>query len=448
MYAVVASVTLAHAGGRRTLEPVALRKKPGEREAVVARLPAGAEVTVLAIDGRWLRVRAGGAEGYVARTTVSAPEDADADAAAQVGQWSAGRRKGGRVVGELFVDVVVDRAALRAEPRPDAAAIAALARGARLTVVDAASDPAWIRARDPAGHDGWIGRAEIDNGASAVVVTGVDLRGSERSETGGRGPPPLRGIDQPRDDRGTRTAVRPLALRADLAIGYRALGMDLTSNAEGGLTNYVADASAVAATLDADAVLRLRGAWLAGADARVSASDSSPGLDYPGPTAPAGKIPFRTFAADAGVRLGRRLQRAFEVAPRVGLHYDAFITRSVANAGMLPRERLLGATLGARADIAPERSRFAVTARFDALVVGGRAQTAGLQDGTSSAAHALWGGLSLRYAVGHGLAAFGGYDFGRATTEWSGMSARQPGVTRTRRVDTAQLVQLGISAEL
>src|SRR5882672_1045836 len=171
VYAVVASVTLAHAGGRRTLEAVALRKKPGEREAVVARLPAGAEVTVLAIDGRWLRVRAGGVEGYLARTTVSSPEDADA--AAQVGQWSAGRREGGRVVGELFIDVVVDRAALRAEPRPDAAAIAALARGARLTVVDAASDPAWIRARDPAGHDGWIGRAEIDNGASGVVVTGV-----------------------------------------------------------------------------------------------------------------------------------------------------------------------------------------------------------------------------------------------------------------------------------
>lgn len=438
-YAVVASVTLAHAGARRTLEAVALRKKPGEKEAVVARLPAGAEVTVLAIDGRWLRVRAGGVEGYLARTTVSAPEnaDVDADAVAQSGAWSAGRRAGGRMVGDLFIDVVVDRAALRAEPRSDAAAVAALGRGARLTVIDAASDPAWIRARDPAGHDGWIGRAEIDNGASAVVVTGA--------VTGGD----LRGVDRsPRDDRRAAAASGPLALRADLGIGFRALGMDLTSNAEGGLTNYVVDAGAMAATLDADAVLRLGGAWLAGADARVSASDSSPGIDYPGPTAPAGKIPFTTFATDAGARFGARLHRAFDVALRAGVHYDAFLPRSVANAGMLPRERLLGATLGARVDIAPERSRFAVTARFDALVLGGRAQTAGLQDGTSSTAHALWGGLTLRHPLGHRLAAFGGYDLGRATTEWSGMSARQPGVTRTHRVDTAQLVQLGISAEL
>jgi hypothetical protein len=54
----------------------------------------------------------------------------------------------------------------------------------------------------------------------------------------------------------------------------------------------------------------------------------------------------------------------------------------------------------------------------------------------------------MRYALWHRIAVFGGYDFSRASTEWSGMSVRQPGVTRTRRVDTAQLVQLGISTAL
>lgn len=60
----------------------------------------------------------------------------------------------------------------------------------------------------------------------------------------------------------------------------RVIGMDRTSNVEGGLSDYTADAGAMAATLDADAVPRLGGAWLAGADVRVSASDSSSGLDY------------------------------------------------------------------------------------------------------------------------------------------------------------------------
>jgi len=418
----------AHAGPRRTLEAVALRKRPGEKEPVVARLAAGAEVTVLAIEGRWLRVRAGGVEGYLTRTTVSAPDPADA---APGGQWSAARKVDGRLVGDLYLDVVAATAALRAQPRGDAAQLAALPRGARLTVVDAAGDPAWIRARDAAGHDGWIARGEVDNGASGVVVTGVDLRGVAS-----------------RDAPAAAAPARPLAVRADLGIGFRALGMDLTSNADGGLANYALDAGAVAATLDVDAVLRLGGALFAAGDARISASESSPGIDYPGPTAPAGKIPFHTVAADAGVRIGARLHRVFDVALRAGGHYDAFLAASVRNAGMLPRERLLGATLGARVDIAPEASRFTITARFDALVIGARQQTPGLEDGPSSTARALWGGLAMRYALGHRFAGFAGYEFERATTEWTGMSTRQPGATRTRRIDTAQLFQIGISTEL
>jgi SH3-like domain-containing protein len=431
MYLAVA-VTLAHAGTRRTLEAVALRKKPGEKEAVVARLAPGTQVTVLGIDGRWLRVRAGGVEGYLTRTTVSEPDPEDAT---PTGQWSAGRRALGATSNELFVEVVAVGAALRAEPRADAATRGALARGARLAVVDAASDPAWIHARDPAGRDGWVARTEIDNGASSVVVTGVDLRG----------------IGLSRDERAPPAAPSRLAVRAELGIGFRALGMDLTSNAEGGLASYVLDADAVAATLDVDVAIRPGRAFVA-ADARVSVTDSSPGIDYPGPTSPAGRIAFHTFATDAGVRVGTRVRRAFDLALRAGGHYDAFVTASVRNAGMLPRERLLGATLGARVEIAPERSRFAAAVRFDALVIGARQQTPGLADGPSSTARALWGGLTMRYALGRPfgrpLGVFGGYDFSRASTEWSGMSERQPGATRTRRVDTAQLVQIGITAEL
>lgn len=427
-FAVALPLTLAEAEPRRTLEAATLRKKPGEREPAVAQLAANTQVTVLGTEGRWLRVRAHSVEGYLTRTQVTEP---DAPGAAPGGQWSAQRKVGGKIVADLFVQVVAARGTLRAEPRAGAAPVVELARGARLAIVDAASDPAWIRARDPAGRDGWIARDQIDNGASSVVVTGVDLQGLAR----------------PGDDRGAAAPAAGLTARAELGIGFRTLGMALTSNAEGGLTNYVLDADAVAATLDVDVTRRLASAFVA-ADARISGSDSSPGIDYPGPTAPAGKIPFRTLASNLGVRLGARVHRVFDLALRAGGHYDAFLAGSVKNAGMLPRERLLGATLGARIDIAPDRSRFTVTARFDALIVGARAQTAGLEDGTSSRARALWGGATMRYALWPRVAVFGGYDFSRASTEWSGMSARQPGITRTRRIDTAQLVQIGISAAL
>jgi SH3-like domain-containing protein len=429
VYVAVASVTLAYGEPRRTLAVVSLRAKPGERASVVARLPANTVVNVLGIEGRWLRVRANSVEGYLTRTTVSAPPAAGVAPAAQ---WSAARKVDGKMMSALFVEVVAAKATLRTEPRPDAAPVIELARGERLVVVDATSDPAWIHAHDPAGHDGWIGRPEIDNGASAVVVTGADLRG----------------LGLAREVASSPETARAPAMRAELGLGFRTLGMRLTSNAEGGLANYVVDADAVAETLALDVVRRAKRNLFVAADLRASASESSPGIDYPGPTGPAGKIAFRTLAGDLGVRVGTRARGVFDLALRVGGHYDAFLASNVRNAGMLPRERLLGATLGAQIDIAPAQSRFTVSARFDALVLGTRKQTSGLEDGTSSTARALWGGLTMRYALARRIAVFGGYDFARASTTWSGASIRQPGVTGTRRIDTAQLVEIGLSTAL
>jgi SH3-like domain-containing protein len=439
-----ASLSIAQAEPRRTVEAATVRKKPGERAPAVAQLPAGTPVTVLGLEGRWLHVRALSVEGYLTRTQVTEADVAPAPPG-QTGQWSAARKVGGKLSAELFVQVAAARGVLRTAPRAEAAPVVELARGARLVVVDAASDPAWIRARDPAGRDGWIARGEVDNGAVAVVVAGVDLTGTAGARDERR-TPTVTGAT------GAIGAVPALGRldafsgRVEVGIGLRTLGMALTSNAEGGLANYVLDADAVAATLDACVVRRFGKSFVA-ADARVSGSDASPGIDYPGPTALAGKIPFRTLATDVGVRLGTRV-RVFDLALRAGGHYDAFLAGSVRNAGMLPRERLLGATLGVRVEIAPDRSPVTVSARFDTLAIGARGQTAGLEDGASSTARALWGGATMRYTAWRRIAVLVGYDFSRASTEWSGMSLRQPGVTRTRRIDTAQLVQLGISTAL
>ncbi|MEO7729354.1 MAG: SH3 domain-containing protein, partial [Kofleriaceae bacterium] len=211
VYVAVTCVTVAHGEPRRTLAVVSLRAKPGERAAVVARLAANTVVHVLATEGRWLRVRASSVEGYLTRTTVSASPEA----AVPVTPWRAARTVDGAVTQALFVEVVAARATLRAQPRPEAAPVIELARGARLVVIDATSDPAWIHAHDPAGHDGWIHRPEIDNGASAVAVTGVDLRG----------------LGLAREVAAPPRATGALGLRVELGLGFRTLGMSLTSNA-------------------------------------------------------------------------------------------------------------------------------------------------------------------------------------------------------------------------
>ena len=307
--------------------------------------------------------------------------------------------------------------------------LATLPRGARIEVVDATSEPGWIHGRDEEGHDGWIARSEVTDGAAPAAAT-TDPRGDVAAPTF------------------HAAASRSLELHIGAGIGFRSLGMDLTSNSAGGLTNYLVDADSVAATLDIDALLRPSGAWIVGFDGVAQTSVSSPGIDYPGPTSAAGKVAFRTIAGELGVRAGRRVRGAIELAVRVGGHYDAFLTREVDNAGMLPRERLLGATVGARVELRPPTSRFGAMLRADVLAFGSRAQTPGLEDGTSSTAHAVWGGVVVRLAVTRRWMVFGAYDFARMSTTWSGMSSRQPGVTSTERIDTAQIAQLGVGAVL
>ncbi|HUJ58629.1 MAG TPA: SH3 domain-containing protein [Kofleriaceae bacterium] len=411
----------ASAETRHTTEAVELHKRPGEKEPVVGNAPAHAEVTVVSDQGRWVKVRYAGVEGYVTRTTLDAPPPAQTAAT-----WSAGRRAGdGREVTALFVETVT-ASPLRGAPTPSAAKLADLPPGTRLAVIDGASAPGWVRARDDQGRDGWIARGELDNSASGVKVTAVDLQGTQLA----------------------RAVVRDdVPLRLAVGIGYRELGMNMSANADGGLTNYLVAADALAAVATAD-YARRRGRWLVGGDTRAEVSVSSPGIAYPGPTELPGKIPFRTFGVDAGVRAGLRVHDAIDLALRAGGHYDAFLPQSVNNAGMLPREALYGLTAGVRGELSPPRSRFGAAVRFDVLALGARRQTPGLEDGASSHPTALWGGATLAYLVTRRIAAFASYDLGWASTRWTGASQREPGVTDAHRVDTVQLVELGVSAGL
>jgi hypothetical protein len=236
-------------------------------------------------------------------------------------------------------------------------------------------------------------------------------------------------------------------IRASVALGYRSLGMDFSSNGTAGLANYLVSADAASADLGVDAALRLAGIAVGG-DARIQLGTSSPGsgIAYVGPSAPSGDIAFKTFAADTGARVGLRT-RTYELAARAGLHYDAFLANHVDNAGRLPREQLVGATLGARIVIAPP-TRIAVELRFDRLMIGKRGQTAGLQDGTASDAGGLWAGATIRVTLRRHFALLSAYDFGRLTTTWSGMSQRATDITSAHRIDSTQTVQLGVAAEL
>ncbi|MEO8701882.1 MAG: SH3 domain-containing protein [Kofleriaceae bacterium] len=443
---LIATSSIVAADPWRTTIDVVLRKQPGERQAVVSKLPAGTTVVIEKEEGRWLRVRAGKLVGYLTRTTIAdaapapapaptptptpTPAITEADHRGPANRWSEDRLNSTRAGATgLFVVVTAPRGSLFDEPRPTAGKRRDVGRGTRLVVIDVHT-PGWIHVRDDGGHEVWIARADVDNS----LASAIDQPGSPSAPA--KSPAVLLG--------------RPsgLAIRAGAGIGYRSLGMDFTSNGAAGLANYLVSADAAAATVDVDVALPL-GRVVIGFDARTQLSTSAPGtgIEYLGPSRAGGKIEFATFALDGGIRVALR-RRIFEVAARAGGHYDAFVSKDVENAGKLPREQLFGATVGGRLEITPPTSRIGVGIRIDALVLGAREQTPGLEDGSASSAHALWAGTTIRLALRRRWAANFVYDFARATTSWSGMSIRTPGVTRADRVDSSQVVQIGLSATL
>jgi len=336
------------------------------------------------------------------------------------------------------IDVV-----LRKKPGEHEPAVATLRAGTVVTVE--AQDGRWLRVR-AGDRVGYLTR-------TTVVDAGA------RASSGARGTWSADGKDvtqlatvtaaAPAPRPPEREAVpAPGALRATAALAYCSLGMDFTSDRAAGIANYLIAAEALAAELSGDATARLGERLRAGGDARVLVATSAPGpgISYTGPSAPSGDIPFSTVGADAGARVGMA-RGAFALALRAGFHYDAFLPRELANAGRLPREQLVGATLGARVDVAPPGSRFDVALRFDALAFGRRSQTTGLEDGTASRAGALWGRATIRYRLSERLSLVSGIELARATTHWTGASMRAAGVMRADRVDTVQLVQIGVSAE-
>ena len=370
----------------RTSEAVTLRAAPGEKQKPVAQLAAGTAVVLLGHEGRWLRVRANRTVGWLARTTVTEPAPA-ATATTATPHWGAGH----------FNDAVADVRAGQPEVAPPGSP-----------------------------------------GASATTAS------SQASPTAGEAP--ATGGDAQVSQSATPAASSRLALTLGAALGYRSLEMTFQSNGDHGLDNYVVSTDAMAAEARATAVTRTRsGRFALAADGRARLSHATPGISYQG-SAGQGDIAFSVVEAELGVRAGMRAAPWLDFWLRSGYHYEVFVSREVANVAHLPRERLTGFRTGARVNLRPPQVGATVTVTVDWLLLASRSQTPGLEDGTGNTAHARWVGLGFSRPLGSRWILSAWYVNGHSETHWRGQSSRQPDVTAAQRVDTSQLVSLGLGA--
>ena len=66
---------VAHAEKVKANQSARVFNRPGEHGKVVAKVKEGQAMTVLAKEGRWIKVRVAGRTGYVPRTKVDLPDD-------------------------------------------------------------------------------------------------------------------------------------------------------------------------------------------------------------------------------------------------------------------------------------------------------------------------------------------------------------------------------------
>lgn len=402
--ALALCVPAARAEPATTRVEVVLRAKPGDNQDPVATYAAGAAVTILETQGRWLRVKIGDSVGWMPRTKLVA-EAAPAAAAPPA---------------RALTVTLSTAAPLRQAPDDTAAVIATVAAGATVEVVDGGR-PRWLEVRGEAGR-GWLATAAL-TGAVTAPPPPIDR------------PPPRRALPRP----------RRLELDGGLALGYRSLRQSFASDATGGLADYQLDADAAALTGRARAIARPRGALVVELELRGALAYSDPGVAYPGPTLPPGDVPFSLVSGELAVRAGLTRGPATLTVGGAAL-YQAFLPAEVANAALIARERLLGAAVDARLELAAPRTAARVGLGGQWLAAGDRAQTPGLRDGATATPRQLALTVDVRYPVGRHLDLSAGLLYQRAATAWTGMSERWADVTAAERVDRWVGVELGLGA--
>ncbi len=434
---------------RTTLEAVTLRKRPGERQPAAGKLAAGTEIVVEAEQERWLRVRAGGITGYVTRTTVSAPRVTRTAAATQdmrsqsshetveSGEQLAAtaavdvdgpRPTSWRTTRELattkatstalFATVTVRSSVVRTEPVATSDEVATLSEGTRVTVMEARSTPGWIQVRDADDQVGWIAQSELGNGHDMV--------------TAAAGEPPARLLDAA----ATATVAadedhhQRWSLHLAAGAGYRALASQIESS---GGTQQLAGRASVA-RVDLDTAAYALPSIFVGVDAHLEVGRSAVELDGAGAGAVHG-----TRGLAAGVRVGVRPRGIAELSLRAGTRRES--VKVIEGEGA--EEQLSGTTLGVRVDVKPSRSRLAARLEVDSLVAGTWQQGEGAMQ---RPARAQWAGMTIGVRIIGAVSLHATFELAHASTVWTDTATAEP--ASTRRIDTSQLLQVGLSGAL
>lgn len=441
----------------KTNQSTKLYSRAGEQSPVILKLKEGQTMTVLAKDGRWLKVRVSGRTGWVPRSKVDMPSDDDEIAR------NTRRRP--------FVDGRGTKRGFTGEGGPDdrigADATGAGDDGERASAKVARPDddddkpvrkkPGKPRADDDDAGDAG-GKADDGGGdaaeakrpmahvAKSTTVYNDPDTASDASFTAG--PKTALYVLETKgkwtfveNDEGDAGYVLSSKLDVESASGPRSRAIDLRARlgfaqvnqsvsspmGTGVPDNYTAGSSAVAVALGAS-YLRPVGKryWLGGELAYDFARTLFGGIENTqmGMKTTTG---FSFHVLDLRGLAGYDLQtRSGMIAfARLGYHYDSFQVSDVGdftkNTARIPNQIIQGPTLGLALAVPQLTTNLGAKASLDTMLIGsGVAQTKNLEDGTGPSARALYVGGSLTYRWKPRMDLQGTIDLGYTSISFSG----------------------------
>jgi hypothetical protein len=231
-----------------------------------------------------------------------------------------------------------------------------------------------------------------------------------------------------------RLLARPRWFRLRAGLGASSFDMDFSSNGNGALGAYGLSATAMAASVDGELGLA-RGRLRAALDGGYRVTLGLPGIRaHDAENGALDPVGFTWHTFNAGAKLGYLVAEGWAPHVRAGYHFDWFRVDDVTNPGRISRDGLRGATIGAGVE-GTLGDELMVRAGGDLLIGGSRRQTPGLEDGQRSSARGAWARLEASYLVSSAFQVEGNYQYGFASTEWTGQSTRQADVTRAVRTD-------------
>jgi len=442
--AVVAWAGPAQAEKVKTNQNTKLYSRAGEQSPVVMKLKPGQTMTVLAKDGRWIKVRVSGRTGWIPRSKVDLPSDDDEIARNTRrrpfvdgrgtkrgfgGEAGPDDRIGADATGDGEDDAKPEA---KADAKPDAKP--AGKRPAKQTK-DADEDEAPRTARkeakeskdsddgdakdaeEPARPTAHVGKStpiynDPDSTSDASFTAGpktalyiVEGKGKwtfVENDEGDAGYVLTSKLDVDAPAGGPRS--RAIALRGRLGLAQVKQSVSTPGGTAPLPDNYSAGSSAVTVALGAS-VLYPYGAryWLGGELAYDFNTTLFGGIEnvQAGMKTTIG-FSFHNFnlRAIGGYDLQNKL--GMVALARLGYHYDSFQIGDVSdftkNTAKLPNQIIKGPTVGAGLAIPRLTDSIGVQASLDLMLLGASLeQTKNLEDGTNPGARAVYFGAGLTY---------------------------------------------------